>query len=135
MKQKLSITLGTIMFTILVTSLALAEYSQEIKNAYNWAFSYKITTQPTIDDARLDQEITRQAMAKMIVNFSKNFSQRTLDESKSCTFIDNDITDDLVPYVKQACQLGLMGQNTNIFKPRDSVTKAQFAAMLSRSIW
>jgi hypothetical protein len=108
MKQKLSITLGTIMFTILVTSLALAEYSQEVKNAYNWAFSYKITTQPTIDDARLDQEITRQAMAKMIVNFSKNFSQRTLDESKSCTFIDNDITDDLVPYVKQACQLGLM---------------------------
>ena len=135
MKQKLSITLGTALFTILVTSLALAEYSQEVKNAYNWAFSYKITTQPTIDDARLDQEITRQAMAKMIVNFSKNFSQRTLDESKSCTFIDNDITDDLVPYVKQACQLGLMGQNTNVFKPRDSVTKAQFAAMLSRSIW
>ena len=28
-----------------------------------------------------------------------------------------------------------MGQNTSVFKPHDSVTKAQFWVMLSRALW
>ncbi|MBQ9554525.1 hypothetical protein IJU97_06420 [bacterium] len=65
-------------------------------------------------------------MAKMIVNFSKNVLGNYPDPYKICEFEDPDITEDLQEYVKQACQLGLMGQNTSVFKPHDSVTKAQF---------
>ena len=135
MKQKLSIIFGIVLFTALVTGLALAEYSQEIKNAYNWAFNYEITTQPTIEDAKLDKDITRQAMAKMIVNFSEKYLGRAPDNYKECEFSDPDGTENLKPYIKEACQLGLMGQNTNIFKPMDSVTYAQFWVMLSRALW
>ena len=62
MKQKLSIFMGVVFFAAVVTWLSLAEYTAELRNAYDWAFTNKITTQASIEEERLDSEITRQAL-------------------------------------------------------------------------
>ena len=54
MKQKLSIFMWIVFFTAVVTWLSLAEYTAELRNAYDWAFNYKITTKPSIYEERLD---------------------------------------------------------------------------------
>ena len=123
-------------FTAVVTWLSLAEYSQELKNAYDWAFQHKITTQPTIDQANLYGQITRQAMAKMMVVFSMDILEQKPDYTIRCQFEDEDeITPDLREYVQKACQFGIMGQNTKKFNPMWKVTKAQFWTTLSRALW
>jgi hypothetical protein len=88
-----------------------------------------------MEQARLDEPITRQAAAKMIVKFSINALGRTPDFSKSCTFNDGNIVEDLIPYVQKACQLGLMGQNATSFNPYGNLTMAQFGTILSRLLW
>jgi hypothetical protein len=47
-------------------------YTQEQKEAYQWAYKYGITTQPTIEDAKMNSPLTRQAFAKMVVNYLEN---------------------------------------------------------------
>lgn len=112
----------------------LATYSQEVIDAYNWAYTQWITTQ-TIDDANLWWALTRQAMAKMIVIFSLDVLKKTPDYTMSCKFDDVDTGSNLASYIKQACQLWLMGQNTVHFSPTWIVSRAQFWAILSRAIW
>lgn len=112
----------------------LTTYSQEYIDAYNWAYWKSITTQ-SIDKANLDWSLTRQAMAKMIVVFSKDVLWLKPDSSKSCTFDDVKSSSDLAPYIKQACQLWLMWQWVSKFNPSWEVTRAQFWTILSRAIW
>ncbi len=136
MKQKLSIFMWVVFFTAVVTWLSLAEYTAELRNAYDWAFNYKITTQPSIDEARLDGEITRQSLAKMMVVFSESLLWATPDTSLKCNFKDEDaITEDLRTYAKEACQLWIMGQWDSYFDPMWKVTRAQFWTILSRALW
>ena len=51
--------------------LAYTTYSQELQDAYTWAHSKSITTMPSVDQANMDWEITRVAMAKMIANYAE----------------------------------------------------------------
>ncbi|MBR6907436.1 hypothetical protein IKN40_02820 [bacterium] len=61
-----------------------------------------------LEQARLNEPVTRQAAAKMIVKFMVNALGKTPDFTKRCEFNDPDTVDDLRPYVQKACQLGLM---------------------------
>jgi len=55
-----------------ISSLTLAEdYTSEIQNAYSYAHSIGITTQPTIDSANMFGSLIRSHMAKMMVNYAK----------------------------------------------------------------
>lgn len=112
----------------------LATYSQEVIDGYNWAYTQWITTQ-TIDEANLWWVLTRQAMAKMIVTFSLSILKKTPDYAVSCNFDDVDTGSNLASYIKQSCQLWLMGQNTAHFSPNWVVSRAQFWTILSRAIW
>jgi len=47
-------------------------YTQEQIDAYQWAYKHGITTQPTIEQAKLNSNLTRQAFTKMVVNYLKN---------------------------------------------------------------
>ena len=136
MKQKLSIFMGIVFFAAVVTWLSLAEYSAELRNAYDWAFTHNITTQSNIDNARLDGEITRQALAKMMVVYSKDMLYKRPDQSVRCNFKDKDeITEDLKWYAIEACQLWIMGQWEDNFNPMWKVTRAEFWTILSRALW
>ncbi|MBR4566871.1 hypothetical protein IKO18_00145 [bacterium] len=45
-------------------------------------------------------------MAKMVVNLSKNVFNKKPNTSLPCNFSDiNTATSDLIPYIKEACQL------------------------------
>ena len=47
-------------------------YTQEQIDAYKWAYKYGITTQPTIEQAKMNSTLTRQAFAKMVVSYLEN---------------------------------------------------------------
>ena len=103
--------------------------------AYEWAYSEWITTQSK-EKFNKDWDITRQALSKMLSVFSEEILSKEPDSSVKCTFVDEwDITSDLIPFVKEVCQLWMMWQNVENFKPMWKVTKAQFFTLLSRALW
>ena len=114
-------------------------YTQETMDAYLWAYKNWITTQNTIEKANINWNLTRQAMAKMIVNFSKNIlwtAQVKVSNSNKCKFDDEQsITEDLRDSVKEACKIWLMWQSVKIFDPKDTLSKWQFWTILSRALW
>lgn len=112
----------------------LTTFSQEVIDAYNWAYGLWITTQ-TIDKANLWWQLTRQAMAKMIVVFSKDILWKKPDPSIICNFEDVDKSTTLGQYMIEACQLWLMWQNAQNFNPMWVLNRAQFWTILSRALW
>jgi len=113
-----------------------SDYSQELQDAYNYAYSIGITTMPTINAANMHGNLIRSHMAKMMVEYAKNVLGKTPNTSLPCTF--NDIahqSDELKGYIRQACQMGLMGQGITAFEPNGVVTRAQFGTVLSRALW
>ena len=111
-----------------------SEFSPELEQAYNWAYSNEITTQKTIEKANMKWDITREELAKMISNYSINVLWKTLDTTKTCLFLDSNINPNLVPYVTKSCQLWLMWQWVTSFRPKDPVTRAEFWTVLSRTL-
>lgn len=108
----------------------------ETERAYEYATEKGITTQPTLQTANAQGELTRGDMAKMIVKFSEKILDKTPDTSKHCVF--NDIatnSDEIQNYIIESCQLWLMGQWINNFYPNSTVTRAQFATTLSRTLY
>lgn len=110
-------------------------YSQELQNAYSRAKENSITTMTTIEWARMNDWLTREEMSKMISNYAVNILWKIPDTTKSCYFIDSNINPDLVKYVTESCQLWLMWQWVTSFRPKDSVTRAEFGTVLSRALW
>ena len=110
------------------------EYSSELQEAYKWAYENKITTMSSIEKANMKWNITREEMAKMISNYAMNILWKTPDSTKACLFIDSNINPDLVESVTKSCQLWLMGQWVTSFRPKDSVTRAEFWTVLSRAL-
>ena len=109
--------------------------------AYNWAFENGITTKPTIQQAKIDKPISRAEMAKMISQYAVNVEYKIPNPAEKCNFKDiSKVTPDLIPYIKEVCQLGIMGRNSDgtvspNFNPYGLVTRAQFATMLSRVLY
>ena len=112
-----------------------SEYSSELQQAYKWAYENKITTMSSIEKANMKWNITREEMAKMISNYAINILWKTPDTTKTCLFIDSNINPNLVKSVTKSCQLWLMGQGVTSFRPKDSVTRAEFWTVLSRALW
>lgn len=122
-------------------SIAWSQYSQEINDAYLYAYSIGITTKPTIHDANIAGKLIRSHMAKMIVNYAINVLGKTPDNTKTCEFDDMyGQPEDLVSYMALACQLGLMGVDENgnakqYFNPASTLTRAEFGTVLSRVLY
>lgn len=111
------------------------DFSQEMIAAYNWSYSKWITTMETIKQANTDKEITRAELAKMISNYAKNVFWKTLDTTKTCLFLNSNVSADLVQYMTESCQLWLMWQWITDFRPNDYVTRAEFWTVLSRMLF
>ena len=112
-----------------------ATYSQELQDAYNWAYSKSITTMSPIDNANMYGAITRAELAKMLANWAKDKGQ-TPDTSAVCNFTDTaSVKGDLAVAIVESCQLGLMGQGITAFRPYDTISRAEFGTALSRALW
>ena len=121
--------------TVVPFGALAATYSQELQDAYNWAYGKSITTMSPIDNANMYGAITRAELAKMLANWAKDKGQ-TPDTSKACTFTDTaSVKGDLATAIVEACQLGLMGQGITAFRPYDTISRAEFGTALSRALW
>ena len=119
-----------------VSVLGAASYSQELQEAYNYAYSKGITTMSPIDNANMYGELTRGQLAKMIANWAEKEMGTKVDTTAVCSFSDAHTAEgDLATYVKKACQMGLMGQGIDKFRPNDKVTRGEFGTTLSRALW
>ena len=138
--KKLFITLISAIFMLWWISLA-GNYTSEQQDAYNYAYSQKITTASSIENANMNGSLTRIAMAKMISYFAVNVLWLKPDTSKNCTFSDvSSSLDSQYNYgVTQACQLWLMWiwndwKKSDKFDPYGTVTRGQFATVFSRAL-
>ena len=114
-------------------------YTDELNNAFIFAFGYGITTISDCGRANLDWVLLRSQMAKMVTNFAIKILKDVPNTGKVCNFIDMKTqTKEMQLYAKIACQLGLMGLESDWvtvkrkFDPRGIVDRAQFGTILSR---
>lgn len=129
-------------FLLWISILALSSisctfaYTHEQREAYQWAYKYSITTQPDIEAANLDWNITRQAFSKMVINYLENVVWLNQTPSNLCIFSDEDsIIKTLIPYAKKTCAYEIMWSDGKDFKPMNYVSRAQLWTALSRILW
>ena len=114
-------------------------YSQEMNDAYKWAYKNWITTMDSIEKADMTWWLTRIAMAKMLSYYAINVLSMKPDETRVNKF--GDVTSNLSAqydnWVNLAYQLWIMWINmqNNMFRPFDLVTRAEFGTALSRMIY
>lgn len=119
----------------------ISPYSQELTDAYSYAYGVKITTVPKIERANLNGVLIRSHLAKMMSEYAIKVLGKTPDTSRSCIFKDmSKQTEEFQKYAKLACQLGLMGLKTDgtpadTFNPEDQVNRAIFGTTLSRALF
>ena len=68
-----------LLWFILCLNFTKAGYTEEFPEAYTWAYSNSITTQPTIETANMYWEITRIELSKMISNYAINVLNKQVD--------------------------------------------------------
>ena len=121
---------------LIPTGALAANYSQELTDAYNWAYSKGVTTMSPIDNANMYGAITRSEMAKMLSVYATEVLGMTPNTAAACTFSDiASVKGDLHDYIIESCQLGIMGQGISAFRPYDTISRAEFGTALSRVLW
>ena len=124
----------------LSSSSSSTTHTKEQNDAYSFAKSNWITTTKSIETAKMDTELTRIQMAKMVSNYAINVLWQEPDTSK-WTVEFKDVTEEMDKQydnaVTKAYQLGIMWQNINDdkFRPNDEVSRAEFSATLSRLLY
>ena len=122
------------------THSSSSRFTKEENDAYSFAKSNGITTTDSIDNAKMNTELTRIQMAKMLSNYAINVLGQEPDTSK-WTVEFKDVTEEMDKQydnaVTKAYQLWIMWQNmkNNEFRPNDEVTRAEFASALSRLLY
>ena len=118
-----------------------SQFTSEQNDAYLWACQHNITTMRTIQEARLDQPLTRAELAKiMSVYAMKEYHLKPLITGAANYKDVNADLGDLADYIQIAYQLQIMGINADgtpmqAFEPHKLVSRAEFATVLSRVIW
>ena len=115
-------------------------YTKEFNEAYSFAKSNWITTTYSIEKAKMNTNIIRIQMAKMLSNFAINVLWKEPDVSKwiiRFNDVTNKMNKDYNNAVTLAYQLGIMWINvkSNNFRPNDEVTRAEFVTALSRMLY
>ena len=118
-------------------------YDQESIDAYTWAKWEWITSMPTIEDARMDEWITREELAKMMVVYMSKILGKKPVKKNVPKYWDVSVKarwQELYDYTILAYQYQIMGINANgtpirYFNPEWKVTRAEFATVLSRVLY
>ncbi len=114
-------------------------YSDEMNQAYQFAYHYWITTKNNIKDAAMNWELTRIAMAKMLSQYAVNVLWIKPDTTRNNEFADvsDKLDTEYDDWVTLAYQLWIMWINmpNNEFRPYWYVTRAEFATALSRLLY
>jgi hypothetical protein len=123
-----------------ITNRTPWQWTTEFEKAYNFARLNWITSKSTINDAKMNTNITRIQMAKMLSYYAVNVLWQMPDVSRWKPMF-GDITEKMDKqydnWVTMAYQLWIMWINmkNNEFRPYDEVTRAEFATALSRLLY
>lgn len=119
--------------------------AQELADAYKWAYANGLTKYANMSDARLDDYLNRQEMAKISTIFATKFHGETPNEAKrkDCSQYPDlwKTTSDMQEFIKQSCELGYMWYRANgvdyleRFCPYTPVSVAEVSIILSRIMW
>ena len=134
--KKISYVLLLAVFMLLWYTNA-EEFSQEMREAYQYSYERNITTINDINKADMNWWLTRIAMAKMLSNYAINSLGRKPDTSRVPNFKDvsSKLDADYNNWVTLAYQLGIMWVWIDKFRPFDLVTRAEFGTAFSRVLF
>lgn len=111
------------------SSIKSTEFAQWIQFLY----SYDLTKFNNASQFAPESSLTREQAAKLFTKFAINVLCRKPDTSLNVSYTDIDNADPtLKPYIIQAYQLGLMKWGNWLFRPFDTITKAEFNVVLVR---
>lgn len=123
-------------------SIVDSPYSEELNDAYVYAYQHWITTMETVQKADMDWFLLRKHLAKMISEFSIGVIWLEPNNDKICDFTDMaDESEEMQYYAKLSCKLWLMWMHSDwvtvkeTFDPNEYVDRAQFWTTLSRMLW
>lgn len=121
-----------------------SSYSQELIDAFQFAYGLGVTTMCPIEKADITWNLLRKHLAKMITEYAVTIVWLYPDVTKKwCDMYDDmkNQTSETNFYSKMVCQLWLMWLESDgidplkSFTPNDVVTRAQFWTILSRLIF
>ena len=114
-------------------------YTNEMNAAYEFAYANGITTMESIEEAQMEEGLTRIAMAKMLSQYAINVLGKSPADVEVPNFVDvtSDLDAEYDNWVALAYKLGIMWINMpgNKFLPFEYVTRAQFGTALSRLLF
>jgi hypothetical protein len=112
-------------------------YTVEMNNAYEFAHRLWITTTDSIENANMEGELTRIAMAKMLSQYAINvlWLRPNLLKKMSFSDVDEELNEKYGNWVSLSYQLWIMWVWIKNFRPYDAVTRAEFATALSRMLY
>ena len=117
--------------------------SEEMIDAYTWAKWKWITTMPTIEAARVDEWITREELAKMMVVYMSKILGKKPVKKNVPKYWDVSVKarwQELYDYTILAYQYQIMWIDAKwnalrYFNPSGKVTRAEFATVFSRVLY
>ena len=118
-------------------------YDPELVDAYTWAKGEWITTMPTIESAKVDDYITREQLAKMMVVFSSKVLWKQPIKTNVPKYWDVSVKKrwqefynyTILAYQYQIMGIDAKGNAMRYFNPSWRVTRAEFATVLSRVLY
>lgn len=110
-------------------------FEQERNEAYFWACKEWIIQDWTISSAKMNNELTRIEMAKILNTFSIKMIWKEEDPSITCNWYFDLTNNNDISIANRACHLWIMWIWIKNFRPNDWVTRAEFGTVLSRILY
>lgn len=108
------------------------------EKAYDFAFNMGMTSMKTVTAFRLDDKITRQEAAKMLVAYAENaFDAKYASYPDDCNvaYLDDKSFDStLKDYIYSACAHNIMKGSKKSFMPQENLTRGQTLAIMMRIV-
>ena len=113
------------------------DINDEMVRAHQFAYENGITSIANVSNAKMNNNLTRIAMAKMLSQYAINILWKSPDKSKIANFSDvsSSLDTSYNHWVTLAYQLWIMWVWTEKFRPNDIVTRAEFWTALSRMLY
>ena len=106
--------------------------SPEFMEAINWMYDMGMTSYNTTEAFMPYQTITRAQVAKMLDKFATATNMTEVRNFWNCEFSDVSDDSEYKDSITKVCQYGIMAGANDKFSPDQTVTKAEFVAMLIR---
>lgn len=119
-----------------VGSIKNSKYSDEMDQAFLFAFRNGSTTISNIEEANLDWNVTRAQLSKIISKYASTIGKQADNNAMWCSFLDiNDQDPELQVTIEFACRLHIMWNGLTYFNPNGTVSRWEFGTILSRLLY